>query len=454
MRGLSRRSKRTCQGLAAALIVAAAVLAVLGPRFDLHAERGPQPEMGLAALTPSDQDAAPAAESDGDSANDAEAPAETASLTPIERVVEAKRGDTFMKLMLDAGVGRAEAHAAIHAMKGLFDPRNLRPGHAVTVTFVPEAPGDEAGRFDGYRFDAEAERAVVVRRAGDDSFEAEAVERTLDSRRVRLAGTIQSNLYTAARGAGLPAGILVKLIRLYSWDVDFQRDIQPGDKFDLLIERLHFRDGEVARWNDIVYAELTLSGKPLRLYRFANAKGEIDYFDDKGQSAQKALMKTPVDGARLSSGYGRRRHPILGYTRMHRGVDFAAPAGTPIYAAGNGTIAEIGRNGGYGKYIRIRHNGRYATAYAHMSRFGRGLKRGSRVRQGQVIGYVGSTGASTGPHLHYEIHVEGRQTNPMALKLPSGRKLKGSELAEFRAAQDAIRARLAAAPPRTSHASR
>jgi murein DD-endopeptidase MepM/ murein hydrolase activator NlpD len=167
------------------------------------------------------------------------------------------------------------------------------------------------------------------------------------------------------------------------------------------------------------------------VYRHATGDGLTDYFDAQGRSARKALMRTPIDGARLSSRYGKRRHPVLGYTRMHRGVDFAASRGTPIYAAGNGSITHAGRNGGYGKYVRIRHNGRYSTAYAHMSRYGRGIRRGRRVSQGRIIGYVGSTGRSTGPHLHYEILSEGRQVNPLTLKMPSGRKLAGAELDRY-----------------------
>jgi murein DD-endopeptidase MepM/ murein hydrolase activator NlpD len=442
LHGKSRRLRKTCQVAAVAALVAAGLLAYLEPPFESHAERGMPLGPGIAALTPPDDETPPA-----DRPGEAEATAEDAAPAQVERVVEARRGDTFMKLMLGAGVDRGEAHAAIDAMKGVFNPRDLRPGLAVTVTFTPEGEKEVDRRFDGFRFDAEADRAVVVMREDTDGFRAEAIERELDSRKVRAAGEIESNLYTAAQKAGLPAGVLVELIRLYSWDVDFQRDIQPGDRFDVMVERMHYADGEVARWGDIVYAELTLSGQKYPLYRFKGARGDIDYFDASGQSAQKALMKTPIDGARLSSGFGRRKHPILGYTRVHQGVDFAAPSGTPIYAAGNGSIEQIGRNGGYGKYIRIRHNGRFDTAYAHMSRFASGLKRGSRVRQGQVIGYVGTTGRSTGPHLHYEIHVEGRQTNPMRLKLPSGRKLKGSELIAFRALQETRRDQLAAIPP-------
>jgi murein DD-endopeptidase MepM/ murein hydrolase activator NlpD len=191
-------------------------------------------------------------------------------------------------------------------------------------------------------------------------------------------------------------------------------------------------DGQMAKTGNISVAEMVLSGQKIRLYRYKAKDGFVDYYSATGQSVRKALLRTPIDGARISSGFGRRRHPILGYTRMHKGLDFAARRGTPIYAAGDGVVDFAGRNGGYGKYVRIRHTGIYKTAYAHMHRYGKGVRTGRRVRQGQIIGYVGSTGRSTGPHLHYEVHKNGRQVNPRSIKLPSGRTLKGRELTAFK----------------------
>jgi murein DD-endopeptidase MepM/ murein hydrolase activator NlpD len=198
-----------------------------------------------------------------------------------------------------------------------------------------------------------------------------------------------------------------------------------------MYDRFVDSQGETIYHGDIAFAALTLSGQRQALYRFTRDNGEEGFFDPSGKSARKALLRTPVDGARLSSGFGRRKHPILGYTRMHKGVDFAAPKGTPIYAAGSGTVDVAGRNGGYGKYVRIRHNGSYSTAYAHMNGFAKGIRRGTRVKQGQVIGYIGSTGSSTGPHLHYEVIRDGRQMNPMKVKMPAGPKLAGKERERF-----------------------
>jgi murein DD-endopeptidase MepM/ murein hydrolase activator NlpD len=205
-------------------------------------------------------------------------------------------------------------------------------------------------------------------------------------------------------------------------------------------------NGRAVDMGKILYGRLVTSGKVHSLYRYASAvDGSIDYYDEKGQSAKKFLMKTPVDGARLSSGYGMRFHPILGYTKMHKGVDFAAPRGTPVMAAGQGTVEFASRNGSYGNYVRIRHGNGYKTAYAHLNSFARGIKKGAHVRQGQIIGYVGTTGRSTGPHLHYEIMLANKQVNPMSIRVPTGRKLAGSELAAFATARVAIETDMAQA---------
>ncbi len=240
---------------------------------------------------------------------------------------------------------------------------------------------------------------------------------------------------------------MMELIRAFSFDVDFQREIQRGDGFDVLFERYLGETGEVVREGNVVYAVLTLSGQPLKVYRHTNGRGFTDYYDEKGQSVRKALLRTPVDGARLTSGYGKRKHPILGYTMMHRGVDFAARKGTTVHAAGNGVIDRMRRNGDYGRYIRVRHKRQYSTAYAHLGRYAKGLRRGRRVKQGQVIGYVGSTGRSTGPHLHYEVLRNGRRINPLKVKLPAGPRLKGADLAAFQAARAATESLFALLPP-------
>ncbi len=367
--------------------------------------------------------------------------------------VRVGKGDTLMEMLVRARVPRAEAHEAILALRKVYNPRDLMPGQAIELNFMPDRENGGPGEFRGLKFEPSAEREVAVVRASDSRFKATEIEKQLSRELVRAAGTIRTSLYVDALKAGIPAAVVVEMIRAYSFDVDFQRDIQRNDAFDVMYERFHDSDGRLARYGNVIYAALTLSGATLRLYRYEPRKGVAEYFNEKGESVRKTLMRTPIDGARLSSRYGRRKHPILGYTRMHRGIDFAAPRGTPIMAAGNGRIVSRGRNGNYGRYVRIRHNSTYSTAYAHLSRYARGMKRGKRVRQGQIIAYVGSTGLSTGPHLHYEVLVNGRRINPLKLRLPTGRKLKGRALNAFMKAKAETDRRRAELSPATKFVS-
>jgi len=355
-----------------------------------------------------------------------------AEATPatIARQLTVARGDTLMGLLVGAGVSRSEAHGAISALREVFSPRDLKPGQTIRIDLAAQMAAEDSGRLLSLSLRPSVEQDVRVTR-GDDGFVAEAVERKLAQRSVDVSGRIDSNLSVAAHDAGVPVSVMVELIRIFSFDVDFQRDLQPGDGFEVMYNARFEADGTLAKTDEVLYASMTLSGKRIDLYRFNPKSGFEDYFDLNGQSVRKTLMRTPIDGARLSSGFGKRKHPILGYTKMHRGVDFAAPRGTPIYAAGDGVVEVAGRNGGYGNYVRIRHNSTYSTAYAHMWHFAKSIRRGARVRQGQVIGYVGTTGRSTGPHLHYEVLVNHKQVNPMNVKLPSGEKLAGADLKAF-----------------------
>ena len=265
----------------------------------------------------------------------------------------------------------------------------------------------------------------------DDSFIYEIKEIPLITEKIFVSGKIKTSLYKAMKDQGLSEIVINEIIRIYSFDVDFQRDIYEGDKFEMIFTKKTDKDGETVQIEDPKYLMLSSRGTPLFYYLYDTDEFS-EYFDEKGKGMTKSLMKTPINGARLSSSYGMRKHPISGYNKMHKGVDFAAPSGTPIFAAGNGVIEYAGRNGGYGKYIRIRHDSTYKTAYAHLKSYKKGMSSGVRVKQGDVIGYVGSTGKSTGPHLHYEIIVNGVQINPATLKLPSGRKLNEQQLNEFK----------------------
>jgi murein DD-endopeptidase MepM/ murein hydrolase activator NlpD len=371
---------------------------------------------------------------------------------PIVLNIKVGKGDTLMKIFVKAGLPRNNAHLAITALTKIYNPKRIRPGQDIEFIFEPGAVLDEKdahsknGELKQITIRPDLYREYAVYQLDDDKFTAKYYKKAVKTELARAAGKISSSLYVSAVKAGVPVPVLMELIRIYSWDVDFQRSIRLGDQFEVLYERLTTEDGEFARYGKILFANLKLSRTDHPLYHFKDKKRFSDYFDHKGRSARKALMRTPINGARLSSGFGRRRHPVLGYNKMHRGVDFAAPRGTPIFAAGSGTIVYRSRNGSYGKYIRIRHNSEYSTAYAHMSKFRSSVRRGSRVKQGQIIGYVGTTGRSTGAHLHYEILRRGRQTNPMRVKMPSGKQLKNKELAKFMNVKAATDFKLAGVP--------
>jgi len=242
---------------------------------------------------------------------------------------------------------------------------------------------------------------------------------------------ITNSLYADGINNNIPNQILIKLIQLFSFDLDFQRDIRKDTQVSVSYEKIFTENKSKYFFGDIQYARVTIKNNTLEYFKFLTDDGFVDYFNREGKNVKKSILKTPLDGARLSSSFGMRKHPISGFNKMHKGIDFAAPKGTPVYAGGNGVIEKAGVNGGYGKYIRIRHNNEYKTAYAHLSDFKKGINKGVRVNQGEIIGYVGSTGKSTGPHLHYEIIYQNKQINPLTLKLPSGKILKGKELERF-----------------------
>ncbi len=356
----------------------------------------------------------------------------------LAQALTVERGQTMMELLLEAGVGRAEANAVIAALTDVYEPRRLKAGQEIRISFSPTLADDLGGRLMAVLVKESVERDIQVTRAPDGGFSASKITRPLSVTVERQVGTIRSSLYEAGSDAGVPQPIMVELVRAMSYDIDFQRDLQSGDLFELVYEQYRDGDGRPAKTGAILYAGLTLSGKPLDFYGHTSADGRTDFYTAAGDSVRKALLRTPVDSFRISSGFGMRKHPILGYSKLHQGIDFAAPAGTPIYAAGDGVVQEARRKGSYGNYVRVKHNGAYGTAYAHLSRFAKGMKVGRRVRQGEIIGYVGSTGRSTGPHLHYEVLISGKQINPLSVKLPTGEKLTGEEKNRFLLAKAGI----------------
>ncbi len=264
-----------------------------------------------------------------------------------------------------------------------------------------------------------------------DNFIKKKIKKNFKKNLVYKETIIKNSLYKSAISLGIKPNIIIEFARLYGFQVDFQRDIWKNDSFQIIYEEFINNNGKIIDTGEIIFANLNLQDSDLQLYKYEYEKDKIDYFDENGKSIKKTLMKTPINGARLSSSYGKRKHPILGYTKMHTGTDFAAPSGTPIMASGDGKVTKAGWCGGGGNCVKIKHNSTYQTVYAHMSKFGRGIKKGARVKQGQIIGYVGSTGLSTGPHLHYEVIENGRKVNSQKLKLPSGKILKGKERKNF-----------------------
>lgn len=344
------------------------------------------------------------------------------------KTITVKSGDVLGLLMEETGLSGDNYVGATRALKTEVNPQDLRPGHEIVVS--NERLGDtDTIKNISYVFDSLTSVQVVQK---DGAWIAEKKTRPLSIKTYSARVTIENSIFGSLGKADVPDGIINRMIGAYSWTVDFQRDIWGGEEVEVLYETKETDDGEYVRSNKLLYANLKLRNKEMPIYLFEKEKGYFNYFEPDGQSIRRALMRTPVDGARLSSGYGMRKHPVLGYNKMHKGLDFAAPIGTPVYAAGDGVIERANRFGAYGNYMRIRHNETYKTAYAHLHKFAKGMDKGKRVKQGQIVAYVGSTGRSTGPHLHYEVIKNGKQVNPHSVDLPLGDKLKGSKLTKFK----------------------
>ncbi|MEZ5932867.1 MAG: M23 family metallopeptidase [Alphaproteobacteria bacterium] len=368
--------------------------------------------------------------------------------------VEVRKGDSLTTILKRAGIDGQQVHSALRSLKGVYDPRGLRVGQELVVTAATHQ--DKPAQLLSIALDLDFDHQLLITRDAEGDFSTKKIEQAKRRELVHRGGDIEDSLYLSAQRVALPGDVTDRLIRLFSWDVDFQRDIRRGDHFETVYEEVTLEKDESQVKGELVYAGLTLSGELIDAYLYTPDGGLRTYYDRDGRSLRKFLLRTPIDGARLSSPFGKRKHPVLGYTKMHKGTDFAAPRGTPIYAGGSGVIEKAEPFGSYGNYVRIRHSDTWSTAYAHMNKFGRGIRSGVRVRQGQVIGYVGTTGRSTGPHLHYEVLQNGKQVNPMKMKQPPMAKLAGADLAAFekeRARIDALREALSKKPLLTSRAS-
>jgi len=354
---------------------------------------------------------------------------------PPYREIEVAKGGTIAGALQSAGVDNAQSYRIVKAISEHYDPRQVIAGQKIRLYYGQpvSVEGAVAPKLERLSMKLDVTREVVIDNAAASEVKAELITKDVERRTYARAAQIQTSLYGSALQAGIPSAIVAEVIHAYSWDVDFQRDIRRGDTLQVLYEVYETEDGDLARYGNVLSANLSVGGHPIPIYRFELSDGRIDYFEGSGHSIKKTLMKTPVDGARLSSGFGLRKHPILGYNKMHKGLDFAAPTGTPIYAAGDGIVEYSGRFSSYGNYVRIRHNSSLKTAYAHMHKINSRARKGKRVEQGEVIGYVGSTGRSTGPHLHYEVLVRGEQVNPRSVDLPVGEQLEGKDLKRFKA---------------------
>jgi murein DD-endopeptidase MepM/ murein hydrolase activator NlpD len=370
---------------------------------------------------------------------------------PIAMDMKVQNGDTLMNLLTDAGATYDEAQNAVDSLRTVYNPKKLDIGQNISIT-LDKSPDDSASPvITSVKVPTSATSTIeIVRKSGQNhDFEVKKIIEPVERRLAHAGGKINSSLYETGVTAGIPASLLNDIINAYSYDVDFQRDIQPGDSMDVLYERLETKDGASAGHGNMLYAELNLSGDVMRIYRYVDKSGFVDFYNQNGESLKKAMLRTPINGAKITSGYGMRTHPLLGYSKMHRGVDFGAATGTPIYAAGDGVVDFSGRKGGYGNYLRIKHNNKYSSAYGHISRFASNVAPGRHVKQGQIVAYVGSTGMATGPHLHYEIMVNNEQVNPSNVKFKAGNILAGKEMASFRKNMNQIEAQRDSTPRKT-----
>ena len=331
-----------------------------------------------------------------------------------------KSGETFDKILKEYSINNEEILGIKESLIKKVNINKLNTNQK--IQFIVDQTNNKIIEFV---FQISNKEKVYLSRDNQETkFNEETLTIKLDKKIIFKENTILQSLYKAATDQNISPNIIIEFARIYGFQVDFQRDIRKEDKFQIMYEVFIDKNKKVIETGEIIFANLKLSGQDNSLYYF-DKEDVIGHYDKNGKSVQKALMKTPINGARLSSSFGLRKHPIDGFTKMHRGTDFAAPKGTPIMASGNGIIQKVGWCGGGGNCIKIKHNSTYQTVYAHMSRFARGMKTGVRVKQGQTIGFVGSTGKSTGPHLHYEVIVNGKRVNSQTLKLPSGKILKG-----------------------------
>jgi murein DD-endopeptidase MepM/ murein hydrolase activator NlpD len=337
--------------------------------------------------------------------------------------LKVRNGDSIQRILYDQKISPTEVNNVLNALRREYNVGTLRNDQKVYLIVKREKNGNFVSRLT---VNIDNITSVHVFLNKDNVYETKRVTKILTKKNHLVETTIDRGIYRTAKQSGIENSIVAQFARLYGFEVDFQRDLKKNDKIKIFYERYLDDDGVSQRTGNIIYSEITNVERNIVLYRYEYPNGSIAYFTPEGKSIEKSLMRTPINGAKLSSRYGFRIHPILGYNQMHQGTDFAAPIGTPVMASGAGTVEYSGWKGGYGKFISIRHSPVYQTNYAHLQDYAKGMRRGTKVQQGQVIGYLGSTGSSTGPHLHYEVVVNGRKENSQTLKLPSAAPLEGN----------------------------
>ncbi len=338
-----------------------------------------------------------------------------------------KSGDTYQSIIDRLDIDKKESKIILDSILKEKSLKVLRTNQK--FTFRLDNISEQ--KIIEFKIETDKKNEIQFQKSKTNKFLSKKITKNFTKKLVYKETIITNSLYSSAVDLGIRPNIIIEFARLYGFQVDFQRDVWKNDSFQIIYEEFVSDDDKIVDTGEIIFANLKLQNSDLQLYKYEYEKNKVDYFDENGKSIKKTLMKTPINGARLSSSYGKRKHPILGYTKMHLGTDFAAPKGTPIMASGDGKVIKAGWCGGGGNCVKIKHNNTYQTVYAHMSKFGRGIKRGVKVKQGQIIGYVGSTGLSTGPHLHYEVIENGKKINSQKLKLPSGKILNGNERKKF-----------------------
>ena len=348
----------------------------------------------------------------------------------IEQTIKLNKKETLIQALSNTMLPYKMVSKALQPLQKKFNVRGLRPGQEINFRYKEAKDGSIAYIDEIMLYSRDDKKVKSYWDNG--KYAAKVDKRLVEKRQIAVTGTIEGSLYSSAEAAGMPVALVTPFANLFAWDIDFTRDIRSGNEFSIVYESIYDENGDFLRSGNILAAKLETRKKTFDAYRM-EVKGRPEYYNAKGYNKRRALLRTPLEFGRVSSHFNpNRKHPVLGYKRAHRGTDFAAPTGTPIKAAGDGVIERSNWYGSFGRYVRIKHDSKYKTAYAHLSRFAKGMRKGKRVRQGQVIGYVGTSGRSTGPHLHFEVHKKGKKVNPMKVALPSGKKIPSKIKPKFK----------------------